>query len=127
MSNRAAFVRVAGETASNEADALFCVLTSELMSKIHSESPLARIAIIGEFPVCIAKDGTVVVALQWDYAAWTAGAAGFAAEVEKLASESGKNKSVLVALSGQASPRLNQELQSRGFTVQDRLNPGPLK
>ncbi|WP_233140259.1 hypothetical protein, partial [Cellulosimicrobium sp. KWT-B] len=127
VANRAAFVRAAGETASNEADALFCVLTSELMSKVHSQIPLAKIALLGEFPVCIAKDGSVVVALQWDYAAWTAVAAGFAAEVQKLASESGKSKGVLVALSGQASPRLKQELQSRGFTLHDRVNPGPLK
>jgi hypothetical protein len=40
------------------------------MSKIHkNEKPLAGITMLGDFPVCIAKDGTVVVALQWDYAA----------------------------------------------------------
>ena len=40
----------------------------------------------------------------------------------------GKEKSkCLVALSGVVSPRLRQELESRGFTVQDRLSPGPLK
>ena len=96
------------------------------MSKIHKEKPLARLAMIGEFPICIAKDGTIVVALQWDYAAWTAGAAAFTSNVQKLAAESGKNKSVLVALSGQVSPRLRQELEKRGFTLRDRLVRGPL-
>jgi len=47
--------------------------------------------------------------------------------LQKLATQSGKNKSVLVALSGQVSPRLRQELKTRGFTVQERLATGPLK
>jgi hypothetical protein len=68
-----------------------------------------------------------VVALQWDYAAWTSGAASFTDEVQKLAAQSGKNSNVFVALSGQVSPRLRQELETRGFTVHDRLVPGPLK
>jgi hypothetical protein len=97
------------------------------MSKIHKENPLARLAMIGDFPICIAKDGTVIVALQWDYAAWTSGAAAFTGEVQKLAAQSGKNEGVLVALSGQVSPRLREELEKRGFTVEDRLVPGPLK
>ena len=128
VANRRAFVRTAGETSSDESDAIFCVQTAALMSKIHKEEkPLAHIAMIGDFPVCIAKDGTVVVALQWDYAAWTSGAAAFTGEVQKLAAQSGKNEGVLVALSGQVSPRLREELTNRGFTVKDRLIPGPLK
>jgi hypothetical protein len=127
VANRGAFVRTAGETSSDEPDAIFCVQTAALMSKLHKDKPLARLAMIGDFPICTAKDGTVVVALQWDYAAWTSGAAGFTNDVQKLAAQSGKNPSVLVTLSGQVSPRLRQELEARGFTVQDRLVPGPLK
>ncbi|HTE91402.1 MAG TPA: hypothetical protein VK639_20810, partial [Terriglobales bacterium] len=81
----------------------------------------------GDFPICVAKDGTIIVALQWDYAAWTAGAAGFASNVQKLAAQAGKNKNALVALSGQVSSRLREELEKRGFMVRDRLVPGPLK
>jgi hypothetical protein len=127
VANRGAFVRTAGETSSDESDAVFCVQTAALMSKIHKNKPLARMAMIGDFPICIAKDGTIIVALQWDYAAWTSGAADFTGDVQKLAAQSGKNKNVFVALSGQVSPRLRQELETRGFTVQDRLLPGPLK
>ena len=128
VANRGAFVRTAGETSSDESDAIFCVQTAALMSKIHtSDKPLAHITMIGDFPICIAKDGTIVVALQWDYAAWTSGAASFTSYVQKLAAQSSKNKNVLVALSGQVSPRLRQELERRGSTVQDRLVPGPLK
>jgi hypothetical protein len=128
VANRAAFIRAAAEKTSSESDALFCVQTSALMGQLHTgEHPLARLAMIESFPVCVAKDGTVILALQWDYAAWTSGAATFTEEVQKLANDSGGHKPVLVAISGQMSPRLQQELQARHFIVQDRLNPGPLK
>ena len=74
----------------------------------------------------LAADGTVVLALQWDYAAWTPRAASFTDQIQGLAQQSG-NKGVLVALSGQASPRLQQELKNRSFTIQDRVSPGPLQ
>jgi len=124
VANRGAFVRLAAKISSDETDAMFCVETAELMGNLHnSEKPLARIALIGDFPICVAKDGTVVVALQWDYAAWTPLADRFAGDMKAEA----KGKSCLVALSGMVSPRLRQELESRGFRVQDRLSPGPLK
>ena len=95
------------------------------MSKLHKgEQPLAQIALIGDFPVCIAKDGTLVVALQWDYAAWTPLADQFARDLKGR----GKDTSAyLVAITGEVSPRLRQELEARGFRVEDRLVPGPLK
>ena len=98
------------------------------MGQLHTGGhPLARIAMIQDFPVCIAKDGTVIVALQWDYAGWTPGAADFLADVQHLGNEPGQNQHALVAISGQMSPRLQQELQSQGITVKDRVSPGPLK
>jgi hypothetical protein len=128
VANRRAFVRLAGDTSSSETDAIFCVQTAALMSKLNKEEiPLARLELLGEFPVCVAKDGTTVVALQWDYAAWTSGAARVSEEVEKFAAKPLRNKKVLVALSGQMSPRLRQELEARGQIVKDRVVPGPLK
>ena len=53
--------------------------------------------------------------------------AGSISDVQQLATQPGKNHNVFVALSGQVSPRLQQELEARGITVQDRLAPGPLK
>ena len=127
VANRGAFVKVAAQKSTTEADALFCVHTAALMNQIHEKTPIAHIAMLHDFPICIAKDGTITIALQWDYAAWTSGAAGFTNDVQKLAAQSGKNTNVLVALSGEISPRLRQELETRGFTVHDRLAPGPLK
>jgi hypothetical protein len=124
VANRGAFVRLTAKKSSDEADAIFCVETAELMANLDkAEKPLARIALIGDFPICVAKDGTVVVALQWDYAAWTPLADRFAREVKAET----KNKPCFVALSGMVSPRLREELESRGFHVEDRLSPGPLK
>ena len=127
VANRGSFVKVAAQKSTTEADALFCVYTAALMSQIDQKTPIARIVMLGDFPICVAKDGTIIVALQWDYAAWTSGAAAFTSDVQKFAAQSGKNESVFVALSGQVSPRLRQELETRGFTVHDRLAPGPLK
>ena len=127
VANRGAFVKVAAQKSTTEADALFCVYTAALMNQIHEKKPIARIVMLRDFPICIAKDGTIIVAFQWDYAAWTSGAAGFTAEVQQLAAQSGKHTNVIAALSGQVSPRLRQELETRGFTVQDRLVPGPLR
>jgi hypothetical protein len=125
VTGRGAFVAVAAENSSAEADAIFCVETAALMAMLHQgENPLARITLINGFPVCVAKDGTTVVALQWDYAAWTPRAEGFAGQVKANAKE---KTPCLVALSGVISPRLRQELESRGFRVQDRLSPGPLR
>ena len=128
VANRGAFVHTAAEKSSSEADAVFCVQTAALMGQLHNgEHPLARIALLEDFPICIGKDGTVIAVLQWDYAAWTPRAGAFTEELKKLADEPGHNKHLLVAISGQMSPRLQQELQNRGIAVQDRMNPGPLK
>jgi hypothetical protein len=95
------------------------------MSKLHKgEMPLAKIVLNENFPICIGKDGTVVVALQWDYAAWTPLAKKF---VDDLQHHTGAKTKYLVAISGIVSPTLRQQLESRGFKVEDRLSPGPLK
>ena len=127
VGNRGAFVKAAAQKSTSEADALFCVYTAALMDQINQKTPIARIVMAGDFPICVARDGTIIVALQWDYAAWTSGAAAFTGEVQKLAAKSGQGAHVFVGLSGEVSPRLREELEKRGVTVQDRLVPGPLK
>src|SRR5947208_4983594 len=90
VANRGAFVKVAAQKSTTEADALFCVYTAALMDQINQKTPIARIVRLGDFPICVAKDGTIIVALQWDYAAWTLSAASFTGEVKKLPGKSGK-------------------------------------
>jgi hypothetical protein len=127
VANRGAFVKAAAGKSTTEADALFCVYTAALMDQINQKTPIARIVMLRDFPICVAKDGTIIVALQWDYAAWTAGAASFTDDVQKFAGKSGQSAHVSVELSGEVSPRLREELEKRGITVQERLVPGPLK
>jgi hypothetical protein len=127
VANRAALVKAAAQKSTTEADALFCVYTAALMDQINQKTPITRIVMLRDFPICVAKDGTIIVALQWDYAAWTAGAASFTDDVQKLAAKSGQNAHISVDLSGEVSPRLRNELEKRAISVQDRLVPGPLK
>jgi len=127
VANRAAFIHVAAQKSSNEADATFCLETATLMSQINEKTPLAKLTMLGDFPICVAQDGTIILALQWDYAAWTPGAAWLTKQVEDLAGHSGEKKPVTIFLSGQMSPLLQQELQNRGFTIQDKASKGPLK
>jgi len=127
VANRGAFVKAAAQKSTTEADALFCVYTAALMDQINQKTPMARIVMLRAFPICVAKEGTIIVALQWDYAAWTSGAAAFTDEVQKFAGKSGQGAHVTVDLSGDVSPRLREELEKRGITVQDRLVLGPLK
>ena len=126
VENRGAFVKVAAQKSTTEADALFCVYTAALMNQIQQKTPIARIVMLHDFPICVAKDGTIIVALQWDYAAWTSGAA-IHRRSAKARRKSGQSTHVFVGLSGEVSPRLHEELEKRGMTVQDRLVPGPLK
>ena len=98
------------------------------MSKLHhSDTPLARIERFGDFPVCVAKDGTTVIALQWDYAGWTAGAADFSKQVRKFAEQPPRNKKGLVAISGDVSPRARQQMVALNQSLKDRATAGPLK
>src|SRR2546430_4543340 len=91
VANRGAFVKIAAQKSTTEADALFCVHTAALMNQIHEKILIARITMLHDFPICVAKDGTIVVALQWDYAAWTSGPGSFTNAVQQLAAQSGKN------------------------------------
>src|SRR5512132_2973829 len=43
VANRGAFVKVAAQKSTTEADALFCVYTAALMNQIHQKTPIARI------------------------------------------------------------------------------------
>ena len=95
VANRKAFIRLAGMNSSADADAIFCVQTAAMLGKLHQEIPLARIETIGDFPIAVAKDGTTVVALQWDYAAWTSGAADFSQAAQKFAGQAPRNKKVV--------------------------------
>jgi hypothetical protein len=126
VANRAAFVDLAGSEATDEGDALFFLGTSRVLAELHAKKPLARLQQVGRLPVALGKDGRAVVALQWDYAAWTDNAANFIGLLK--ASDFGKKPSgLMIAISGNASPLAQQKLNEANIELRTRIVPGPLK
>jgi hypothetical protein len=126
VANRAAFLDLAGSEATDEGDALFYVGTARILAELHAKKPLARLQQVGRVPVAIRKDGRAIVAIQWDYAAWTDQAANF---VQLLrASDFGKKPSgMTIAISGDASPLAEQNLKAANIELITRIAPGPLR
>jgi hypothetical protein len=126
VANRAAFVDLAGSEATDEGDALFFLGTSRVLAELHAKKPLARLQQVGRIPVALGKDGRAVVALQWDYAAWTDNAANFIGLLK--ASDFGKKPSgLMIAISGDASLLAQQKLKEANIELNTRVVPGPLK
>jgi hypothetical protein len=126
VANRAAFVDLAGSEATDEGDALFFLGTSRVLAELHAKKPLARLQQVGRIPVALGKDGRAVVALQWDYAAWTDNAANFIGLLK--ASDFGKKPSgLMIAISGDASLLAQQKLKEANIELNTRIVPGPLK
>ena len=126
VANRAAFVDLAGSEASDEGDALFFLGTSRVLAELHTKKPIARLQQVGRIPVALGKDGRAIVAIQWDYAAWTDNAANFIGLLK--ASDFGKKPSGLtIAISGDASSLGQQKLKDANIELATRVAPGPLR
>lgn len=126
MANRGAFIDLAGSDATDEGDALFYLGTSRVMAELHAKTPLVRLQQVGRIPVAVGKDGRAIVALQWDYAAWTDRAANFIGLFK--ASDFGKKPSgLIIAISGDASPLAQQKLKEANIALAMRIVPGPLQ
>jgi hypothetical protein len=128
VANRGAFVRLANEQSMLEGDALFFAETSRILAQLHTDGrTLARLDTLDILPVALGTDGTAIVALEWDYAAWTQNAANFVAQL-KTATIGGKTPAgYVVALSGDATPLAQQQLKAAGITLATRFAPGPLR
>jgi hypothetical protein len=112
----------------SETDAVFYEQTAKLIAHAHTNGiTIDRIVLLSGLPVCIGADSSVIVALHWDYAMWSPRSENFAIALESLQVDGAKPASLIVILSGAMSPRLRQELETRGYRVQDKLIQGPLK
>lgn len=128
VQNRPAFVRLANEISTGEGDALFFVETSRLLATLHAgETPLSRLDATDDLPVALAKDGRAVVALEWDYAAWTQRAAAFVDRLKSAKIGNAAPTGLVVALSGEASPLVKEKSKAAGITLVTRLSSGPLR
>jgi hypothetical protein len=126
VANRAAFFDSAGSEATDEGDALFFLGTSRVLAELHAKKPLARLQQVGRIPVAVQKDGRAVVAIQWDYAAWTDRAANFVG-LFKASDFGKKNAGLTIAISGDASPLGQQKLKDAKIELATRIAPGPLR
>ena len=88
---------------------------------------LTRISSCGSLPVCLAKDGTVIVALQWDYAAWTAPVGRFAESLRTAKYGAFKPTGYRVVITGDASPAIQQAMKTLAVRFDIRQATGPLK
>ncbi len=128
VSGRIDYAMLAATTAEDETDASFFEQTAHLIARVHAESAkLKSITIRDGFPVCIGQNGTTVVALHWDYAAWTQRASAFLADLQQPAAPDAPAPKLAVMITGQVSPLLRQQLEARKVQVYDRVIPGPLK
>ena len=125
LAGRLDYLRLVSGTAEAEADAIFFEQTAELIARVHAESvKLKAITVRDGFPVCVGQNGTFVLALHWDYACWTERAAAFLADLQPPAAPAAK---LAVMITGQISPLLRTQLESRKVQAFDRVIPGPLK
>src|SRR5947208_4352591 len=126
VANRAASVDIAGSEASDEGDALFFLGTSRVLAELHTKKPIARLQQVGRTPVAVGKDGRAIVAIQWDYAAWTDNAANFI-ELLKASDFDKKISGLTIAISGDASSLGQQKLKDANIELATRVAPGPLR
>lgn len=109
--------------AADEDDAYFFQRTTELIAWLHTgTTPISRIVSLNGFPVCLARDGSVVVALHLDYATWSPVTDRF---LQALLKPSGLTPTGFrIVLSGSVSPVLRQQLERLGIGLSDKLSSG---
>jgi len=122
---QAEFIRQAAMSES-ERDALSFQQSVQMMAKLSSTAPIARITHLDGLTACQTTDGTVVVPIQWDYVTWTPMAAQFvsALKARKLATPA---TAYTVMISGAASPTATQALAGLGVNLVTKAVPGPLQ
>lgn len=82
---------------------------------------LSRIVSLNGFPVCLARDGSVLVALHLDYAIWSPVTDRFIQTL--LHPQDMTPKGFKVVLSGSISPTLRQQLDARNIALAEKLSP----
>jgi hypothetical protein len=113
-------------TSQDEHDALAFQQSVQLMANLNNSTPVARITHLNGLIVCQTNDGTVVVPIQWDYAAWTPMTEGFINALKgwKFASPV---SGYTVILTGVVSSLTAQALAARDVKITTKALPGPLQ
>lgn len=117
----------AATTADDEGDAFFYQRSAHLMAQIHSGTPLATLYTSHDLPVCHARDGTVIVPLEWDYACWTQNAANFLHHLRTANFRGAPVTGHRLVITGTASPRAREELARQQVGLVEKALPSPLR
>ncbi len=127
VAGRDLMVRNAASATTEEADAIFHAGTAQLLARLARQNwQIARIEVYSNIPYCILRDGSILLALQWDYAQWSPTAEKCVKWLQSLR-VGGKNPpSVTLAVSGQATATLRQQMEKYGFKLLDLQDRGPL-
>jgi len=126
--NRGSFIKLADEQGMTEGDALFFSETARILAQLHAGGrTIARLDTLDILPIALGADGSVIVGLEWDYAAWTQNAANFLTQLKAAKFGKAAPTGYVVAISGDASPMVQQKLRDAGVTLATRVAPGPLQ
>ncbi len=125
ISGQAAFIREAAGS-QNEHDALAYQRVAQLMVAIGKKSAITRIAHLNGLTLCRTIDGSLIVPVEWDYAAWTPAVDSFLTNLkaQKFATPV---SGYAVYLTGAASPAALDAAKARAIEVTTKALPGPLK
>jgi hypothetical protein len=127
VAGRDLLLRDAARSSTEDTDATFYAETARLLAMFAAQGwQIARIELNSTLPYCILRDGSVLLAIHWDYARWSPTAERFGNWLQSLKLDGKKPASVTLAISGLASPQCRREMEQRGFKALDRLIKGPL-
>jgi len=123
--NLGGFIHLASAVDS-EPDAVFFQRTAAIMAKLADDgAKIARVGVLNGIPICVTADGSIIVAVEWDYAAWTPLGERFVNAISQPPAGQ-EPRPVRIILSGVASDRVHQELARRKIELVERAVPGPL-
>lgn len=121
------FLRDATTSTTEETDAIFYAETAQLMAQLQqAQWQIARIERHENAPYCVLKDGSILLALHWDYASWTPLADRCTRWLQTIQINGKQPPTITIAITGAASPRCRQEMEKRRIRLLDRQNKGPL-
>jgi hypothetical protein len=113
-------------TSQDEHDGIAFQQSVQIMANLNKSTPVARITHLSGLTVCQTNDGTLVVPIQWDYAAWTPMTDHFITALkDRKFTNPASGYSVI--LTGVVSPMAAQALAARGVNVTTKALPGPLQ
>ncbi len=122
VENRGEFLKVAVEAGSEE-EAFFFQRMAEMMRGYHeSVSPGRAIVVVNHIPMLYTGDGRLALTLLLDYLWWSPQALVVSDAVAKFRPTDREVRQLELWASGRLSSRARQELQTRGWQVEEQAS-----